>query len=283
MNQRKYALCRIIGNDLVPRHSSTQSINNLMFIIKNEISFPQVTKRFLLNRIIDKEKLRLLCSMLKFADMEYFEIPFRKEEFDRIENIEEQVQYITNLNQARNFCLHWCFEDKFKYVLPLDGNLFFKPDGWDEISDVISKNPNDSYFYIPMWRIKNFDDLNKKTKKQFFNEEHFDGGEKIIASTEPQLIFTKLSDCFFNESLIYGESDKTELLWRLGINGAWDYWDPSLREIALKNVSLYFGDIKSAGYVCRLPSGNEKADTDIIVRGIDRKQGIKNILKLAHN
>ncbi|ASQ89790.1 hypothetical protein CHL67_01610 [Prosthecochloris sp. GSB1] len=52
----KYAIIRILGNDLPFRHDVDQTYRNLEFTLKNEASFKGACKIWVLNRIIDKGK-----------------------------------------------------------------------------------------------------------------------------------------------------------------------------------------------------------------------------------
>jgi hypothetical protein len=103
----------------------------------------------------------------------------------------------------------------------------------------------------------------------------FSNAKPVKSMRELSLGFSTEADKWFNCDRIYGDVDKAELLWRLGIEGEWDKWNPKLREKVLAEEdgkSRFFGQVPIGGFVCRLPSGGE--DGDNLVRGNARARGL---------
>jgi hypothetical protein len=61
----------------------------------------------------------------------------------------------------------------------------------------------------------------------------------------------------------------------------WDEWYPDKRSQCLKDVSKFYGDVRFAGWVYRLPSGIDDAEIDNKIRGKLREQGIRNLIQEA--
>ena len=59
-----FILYRILGNDLPPRHGSRQTLENLRFLLDNEPDFPDLEKRWVVNRIADGEREAELIALL---------------------------------------------------------------------------------------------------------------------------------------------------------------------------------------------------------------------------
>ena len=59
-----FALCRIIGNDLTPRHRKGQSHDNVRFILENEPPLDGCRKLWLVNRIADPEEEARILALL---------------------------------------------------------------------------------------------------------------------------------------------------------------------------------------------------------------------------
>jgi hypothetical protein len=96
--------------------------------------------------------------------------------------------------------------------------------------------------------------------------------------TEPQLAFhSNEFDSYFDESFQYGKMSKAELLVRLGVKGVWQNWLPEP-----KVKSKFFGQVRTAGYVHRLPSGSPECESDNVTRSKKRDEGIENLVNLAN-
>lgn len=272
-----FVLYRIIGNDLHPRHKKGQSITNLKFILQNEKEFEGCEKRYIVNRIIDKDQEKQIIKLLDEYKQKYTVIPFSSKEYHRIPfdtsclpepgylasrhfselSLRDQRtiiaavyrlknNYIMNNNGARNVALN---EGKTlaKWVLPWDGNCFLTQKAWKEIRRDVIKSPYFKYFAVPMARITDNNQLinNRKAPR---------------AIEEPQLIFRKDTTEQFNEQYSYGRRPKVELFWRLGIPGSWDTWKIRSWDQPKRPLAEDAGQFGVAGWVARLFSGVGKLE-----------------------
>jgi hypothetical protein len=274
MNSLTFGLYRILGNDLPPRHHTDQTLKNLQYIAQSELPFPNVTKKFVVNRILNQHTESLICRYLDQCGFDWIHIPVQPHEYRELSTPIDKVKYLTNVNAARNACL----EDglgTYDVVLPLDGASFFTEVGWYTFEDLVYQFPDDAVFAIPTVRVDKLSKVADSDNMQEIREEyHFGEGRTIVGLRETSLAFTSKADVRFNEDLVYGQVDKVELMWRLGIPGPWDSWEPHIRAQALGNLSKHAGSVKIAGSVVRLPSYSEGDGTNL-VRGSTRRYGLQ--------
>ena len=283
MKTETYHLWRILGNDLPPRHSETQTEDNLKFILENESEFRDCKKIFLLNRIVDCEKEKRLKKIIHASGHTYHVLQFDKNEFLSRITMAERMHYITNVNAARNFCIGVSLRQGARVVCPMDGGMFYTDSGWGGFRILADENPEDGFFTFATWRLHVHDDVLALPLTPQFKSTYNFGDMTSYGLTELQLAVTNKADQFFDESLMYGRADKVEFLYRLGCLGLWDHWEPGLRRAAADKKSKFYGKVKMSlpGYVCRLPSGNQAADHDNQLRGAQRFQGITELLAKA--
>lgn len=290
-----FVLYRIIGNDLYPRHAKGQSRKNVEFILKNESDFPGCSKRWLLNRIFDRDERNAIIALLNDYKQSFFEIPFLADEYiktmwdfsllpsvgflssrdflalglqqqDRVFTAvyAEKNRYVMNNNGARNTAIK---DGKkcAKWIFPWDGNCFLTEHAWREIEHAIKAAPHLKYFAVPMARITDNNDL---IRNDFVP----------CPVEEPQLIFRQDAAEQFNPDFPYGRRPKVELFWRLLIPGKWDRWKDDPWDQPRRSRSPEYGQFGVAGWVGRLFSGQkalEAADPSSIKnRGIVRQQAI---------
>src|SRR5690606_9396 len=79
-----FVLYRILGNDLYPRHKKGQTCQNLKFLLENEPELENCEKRWIVNRIIDKEEEKAIITLLEKFNQPYLHIPFNPDEYRRI-------------------------------------------------------------------------------------------------------------------------------------------------------------------------------------------------------
>jgi hypothetical protein len=280
-------LWRILGNDIVPRHAPGQTQRNLEFILESEGAFPGCEKRFLLNRIMDETIFARIRERLEHAGIRYDVIPFERSAYLAQRDAEARVRYVTNVNAARNHCIKVGLSSA-SITLPFDGNCFFSNAGWQGFLDVARSNPNAAAFIVPMWRLQDNRQALLRGRRPKLEETVARRLRiwPIRQPVEPQIGFTRTTDVSFDEALVYSKCPKAELLWRLGVAGPWDRWEIDLqRETRERNgSSKYFGDrrlIPDAGFVCRLTSGNQHADSSIGHRSAVRRVGLEDLEKLA--
>jgi hypothetical protein len=294
-----FVLYRILGNDLPPRHKSGQSLSNLKFILENEPELYACEKRWILNRIVDRNVEEQLVDLLEALDQPYTRIPFDPTDYSQIPldlsfvkdpdyfnsadftmlptHDQERIicalhrhrnNYTMNNNGARNFALQ---EGRMraKWVMPFDGNCFFTSAGWEQIYSNVTSSPHLKYFVVPMCRLLK----NETVLKQ---------GSIRNASDEPQLIFRGDTTECFNEAFPYGRRPKVELFWRLGIPGEWDKWEDSWFDPQRRPLSSEKCAFGIAGWTVRLFSGqaaleaqNRKSNS---LRWVARQESILALL-----
>lgn len=267
---------RILGNDLPPRHKRGQTIENVNIILNNESRFDNCKKVWLLNRIVDSKQEKRIIKLLKAHGQQYFRIAFELKSCEgiRYNNRHKKIKKIIDLNHARNVALLEG-RKKYRWVLPFDGNCFFTDEGWEEFIRAINNDRDIRYAIVPMARLsKNHDILDKSQGFEFYETWMCRDEKKGRFLTEPQIAFRFDTTDMYDEDCIYGKVSKVNMLWRLGVPGIWDQWQPELREKALQNKSVGFGMYIKAGYVIRLSSGNPKAERNPTKRHIMREVAI---------
>ncbi|WP_299147095.1 alginate lyase family protein [uncultured Tateyamaria sp.] len=274
-----YALIRIVGNDLPPRHAVGQSLQNVQFILNNEPEFPNCTKMWVLNRIRDAEQEARIIKAIDAAGHAYKRFPFVSEDYEKapldvaqfptasyifdddFDQLDDKDRsralaaiyrlkniYAMHNNGARNAALEWGLADA-KWVLPWDGNCFVTSDDWAGITTSIEAQEALRYFVVPMARLGS-------------NASAFDPMTPQQAGEEPQLAFRFDARERYDEAFPYGRRPKVELLARLGVEGPWmrtrmDPWD--IRANPRVPASHLVG---RAGMVRRLASGQVALETD---------------------
>ena len=291
---------RIIGNDLPPRHQPSQGIVNLNFVLRHEPSFPGTTKVFLLNRLVDQPMQQVYTRMLENST--YHVLPFRFHEYhqarmayDKFEGdffyeglwarlgkvgkmvalnqlYENKNMYAMNNNGARNWCLDdarargWDPLGSVDWVAVFDGNIFLTKESWTMISDCLREADNEvDYIVVPMTRLTN-------------NSAVLDPDFVPVTGEEPQIIFRRTATQRFSENMRYGRRSKVELLWRLGVIGAWDKytffpWESSPPAVAVGSKS-----VKRCGWVARLFSGQTEQERNSKARNMNRMLAIQRFI-----
>ncbi|WP_167772700.1 alginate lyase family protein [Ramlibacter henchirensis] len=284
-------LCRILGNDLPPRHCRKQTLRNVEFILRNESALPRVQKRWILNRLVDTEVQQQLLQMLNDAAQDVLVIPFEGDALDGLQPsfphfsaddfapllcgqilddyrytllldhaFHDSNRYVMNVNGARNVALDT--GDAFGWVLPWDGNCFIHPSGWKKILEAIDGSSTEKYIIVPMERVLRNDELLSPT----FTCE---------ALEEPQIIFRSDALERFDGDLRYGRYSKVEFLRRISYPGVWDDWAYQPWENKRWTLSTDAGRWVKAGWVARLSSGRDEFDTDPSVQGIRRRSNAR--------
>ena len=269
---------RILGNDLPPRHSAEQTFRNVKFMLDHEEVFENVSPVWCLNRIVDPVKLAELKELL--ANEQVIEIPFERDEYRKLSEWNDKIRYVTNVNGARNVCIDQGLAN-FDVVLPLDGAHFIRREGWYPFEEMLYDFPEEANYAIPCHRAETYDEIiSGDFIPQIREQYEFGGGQKRTGIREPAIAFTSRADVRFNEELVYGKCNKAELLFRLGIPGVWEWWEPQIKEAALKKKSAFYGCTQIQGWTIRLPSKESgKSEGDNLNRGHQRSLGIKKLIQ----
>lgn len=303
LKQDTFALFRIIGNDLPPRHQSGQTLANIRFILDHEPQRPGVIRQWVLNRIIDQKTEDSLIRMLSDAGETFHRIAFDIEAYARlswnttplkheatplydpkfvdakmtsvksIQNRDllldsayhDKILYVANNNGARNTCLE-LGRDLAGWIMPWDGNCFLTDRSWELIRQATQGPTVYPYVIVPMARITD-------------NQVIFDPSWQPDAQEEPQIIFRTEAREVFDPSQRYGRRPKVELLRRLRVPGLWDKWPMAAWEPEIR-ASSDAGLFTEAGYVVRLASGADQLEAAgaATQRGIARSSGIRGLI-----
>jgi hypothetical protein len=275
--EESYFLCRIIGNDLLPRHSLGQTSGNVKFILDNEEKFENCTKYWLINRIWDADERRRIVDLLVARGQSFQEIPFEYCQYATLENdpvenahrdLDGAIQttvpdnrthivemaarrskniYAINNNGARNLAIE-IGRQRARWILPWDGNAFLTPQGWRQLCEGLRRGRHYRYVTVPMARITD-------------NSELLDYGFAPAAAEEPQIVFRADAPLRYDERMAYGRRPKVELLWRLGVAGPWDKFKTDPTDLPRPGRAVSAGACGSAGWVARLSSGNPTLET----------------------
>jgi len=272
LEEQRFVLIRIIGNDLYPRHDAGQSLQNLRFILENEPILPGCEKRWLLNRIRQPERLLELTQLLDAHGYGYDILPYEAEAFQserwdwsvlptpdylasrsflrllshqrqswEIALYRHKNNYLMHNNGARNRALelgrHWA-----DWILPWDGNCFLTAAGWQSLRLAVASQQDADYFHVPMQRVAD----NAQLLYPAFEADPRD---------EPQLLFAAGAAELFNPAFPYGRRPKVELFWRLGLRGPWDAWPDEPWDQPRRPRLTPAPACPVAGWVARLHSG----------------------------
>ncbi|MFC3285782.1 alginate lyase family protein [Litchfieldella rifensis] len=294
-----FVLYRIVGNDLTPRHRKGQSLDNLKFILENEPVLIGCEKRFIVNRIVDKDEESKIISLLESSGVPYLHIPFNKDKYIEqgwdIEGVPIQYapyseqfslldesqkgrvlarlyrfknNYIINNNGARNASLA-DGRDRASWILPWDGNCFLTAEGWDELRHAIVAQPELPYWVVPMARVTD-------------NAKLLEPGFRPVAEEEPQMVFRADTQLMFDPEYFYGRRPKVELFWRLGVPGQWDTWSIEPWDLPCPEFAEEAGQFGRAGWVARLFSGQAELEVEqgtqaLVGRGLARVEAITEL------
>ena len=297
-----YTISRIIGNDLPPLHSKDQTINNLKYIIKNEELNSSFVRIWILNRIIDQEKLIEIKSILDSLNEKFYEINFHPNDLRKcnIRNIhhsdiifnseyslnlfpeetkfkllnqfiKNQNSYLINNNGARNLALKESRKYKTKWNLVFDGNIYIpKKHIHEMISDM--QNFNTDYLVFPMARSQSFQEIE-------FNA-------NLDYCEEPQIAFNNKCSQKFNNKYVYGAKPKIELFQKILLLDRWNSVRTNLPNYLFefsKIVNLNINYSFTVGII-RLPATNnininESTKTKLQKRSFNRDIAIYNFIR----
>lgn len=280
---------RIIGNNHPLLQNHEQTVENLKFILNNEIAFVDVDKIFVLNKITNPDLRQKLIAVLQGANARFLEIEYSQDEYAiigydfnnipgdscwfeerdswirlvlNVELRESKNRYLINNNGARNFAISDGKKKKYKWIMPWDGNCFLSDQQMKDLQQSLNENDGAKYILTPMQRVLSNETVSNNSVADNANE-------------EPQITFRFDATELFNEQRVYGNQPKVELFKRLGIPGVWDSWENlspwKKLEFAKSPESQVASSISS---VFRLSSGNVDAIKKVENRNILRKQAI---------
>lgn len=285
--KHSFILYRILGSDLPPRHYVGQTLKNLQFILAHEPPLHHCQKRWIVNRIVDKQQEKKILETLDAHHQTYRHISFDEEVYAQVsydfdsflvpdflrspafKKLDHNSQIwasdrpyrpknltAINLNAVRNQILDEG-RQLADWTLVLDGGCFMTQNAWRQLLNASFDDRREhecKHLIIPMVRLTHNDQLFSK--------------ETIPPPTEePQIAVHKSSAIRFDESLQYGRFTKVELFRRLQVPGVWDQWNYKPWEHKQWSVSDEAGQWKTLGRIARLSSGHP-LDYDQSIKGI---------------
>lgn len=241
---------RMLGNDLPALHGKDQTYNNLKFTLEHEPEFKDVTKGFILNRIIDTGQAEKIKTLLKDHNVAVWEIPFLKKDYDKLPAIDvlelkhllricnnqgihlnelldmiKQKTHLHNLytvnnNGCRNKCIEIGIDGGYDWILPFDSNSFFTQPDFEELYRALTYYMTQDVVYnvVPQLRLSESNLSNKCLLNNNIQTQ--------LHEREPQICFRKDAPLMFNKTIPYGSSPKAELLRALNVPGPWQEWKP---------------------------------------------------------
>ena len=270
-------LMRAIGNALPPRHHENQTLTNLEFVLEHEQIFPNMSRHWMINRIVDPKIENQVVKMLNSYGETYTLVPFDASEFRKqklhferttlygmptaitapmhAHAHHERLVYAMNVNGIRNTMInHGKTQSNADFILPWDGNCFMTKPAWEAIQTGLKKHRDRNYFLVPLDRL-----LENNSALLLVNY-------KPNPVEEPQVIFSRKSTSTFNPSLAYGRLNKLELIARLehkhiGDKFSLASWENDIMKMPFASDSGD-GKIPSIGWITRLSSGNPGQEKD---------------------
>lgn len=299
-----FALVRIIGNDLPPRHATGQSRANLTFLLETEAEadLADCTRLWIVNRIVDPKEEAAIIAVLDAHGQTYRRIPFVLDDYakrpldlstfptaqylhskayhDRPEVERDRAiaqtyrwrnAYAMHNNGGRNAALEFGIETGAKWVLPFDGNCLTTTEDWSRFrSDLAAAPQGTRYAVVPMARLGS-------------NDHALAPLTPDDAVEEPQIAFRCDAPLRFDEAFPYGRRPKVELLTRLDVRGPWDGWRLDPWDLSAGRTDPESHRVVRAGLTRRLASGRSDLEQEgvasLLGRGTARNAGILSVLR----
>lgn len=252
MKNYKFAIVRILGNENPPRDVLGERLKSLEFILKNEPSFPDTIKLFLLNRFVDPIFRSQIEELLLEHRARYMEISL---DWDKLKTMQQNKATdeafsleVIGVNSARNIAIDYGHVFATNTIL-LDGNCIFDQEGWNQFKQVTEEQPS-QYYSLPMARIP---------------FKHY--GQKLTAPLEEsQITFRDDSLMRFDIKRAFAVGNcKLDLLFRLGHDST-----PLTAHLKIEGDKT-----KLAGYVLRLHTGKIDTESSVLVRMKERNESLR--------
>lgn len=295
--QYRYALVRILGNDLPGRHAPEQTLANLAFTLTHESDFPDCQKIWVLNRIVDTDRKRQLIDLLRAHGKPFVDIPYDaaalcaaplcfedlpRDDYKLTPEFEKAAahtrlmadyavlrhknNYIINNNGARNRAIEEG-QQVADWVFPWDGNCFVTDAAWASLTSGLAQRTDLRYHIVPMERLLD-------------NAAVLEPGHLPAPSEEPQIVFRADASMRFDESLPYGLRPKVDALRRLGVPGIWDksnqHYPWNYRTVRHGPDSFNYA---WTGWVSRLFSGEAEQEQRAEERAMARESAVVGFIK----
>lgn len=293
----RYALLRILGNDLPGRHSRNQTLESLAFTLANESDFEGCLKLWVLNRIADETAKQQFIDLLLAHGKKYIDIPYDASQlaaapacfedlprddfkltsaFDALSERDKLLadyaifrhknNYLINNNGARNHAIEHG-RRLADWVFPWDGNCFLSDQAWAAVTASLARRPDLPYHIVPMERLLG-------------NAAALRSDHVPDPKDEPQIVFRSDAPLRFDEELAYGLRPKVDALKRLGVPGVWDksnrHYPWNFRAVPYGPHSFNYA---WAGWVFRLFSGEAEQEQSAGERAVAREAAVVAFIK----
>lgn len=304
----EFALFRILGNSLPPRHGADEMLAHLRFTLAHEPELPGCRKHWVLNRIADEQVEAACIDLIRGAGHECIRLPFEMHRYaqrfndlsdlppgvERIDPDHSDVAfdassfmiewkyrhknlYAIGLNEARNVALD-AGRAIARWTLPWDAACFITGDAWAQIRQLAASDASALHLVVPLLRIRE-------------NAALLRAGSVSASLTEPQLGFRNDSRARFDESLRYGNLNKAALLKSLGVPGPWHAWRTASWDTQPGAISPERDRFVRGAWVARLASTTEeRIEGNERLRWRSRFEGVERLcrqldarLVAAHN
>ncbi len=273
--QLEFALYRVLGNSLPPRHGAEEMLAHLRFTLEHEPELRGCRKHWVLNRIADAHVESACVELIRQAGHECIRLPFEMQRYarcfndmsdlppgvDRVDPKHSDIAfdassfalewkyrhknlYAIGLNEARNVALD-AGRAIARWTLPWDGACFITSDAWEQIRRLAESDAAALHLIVPLARIKDNAGLLRP-------------GSVSVTLTEPQIGFRNDSRARFDEGLRYGNLNKAALLRSLGVPGPWHTWRTASWDVQPTAVSAERDRFVKGAWVARLTSTTEE-------------------------
>jgi hypothetical protein len=261
MQRLKFIITRIIGNELSPRDMAGTRLRTLKFILDNERLPHDISRYWLINRVLDDDLARQIKTILDAAGEAYGETQIDWQQYESAFSYADRVRILIGINQARNQCIRYG-KQLSEFTVVLDGDNYFEPQAWMSLTQSIiddqKENSLRKYYAIPIQRTV------------------LSGREYVAAQNEkleePIIVFRFDSDLDFDELRAFGDDDKQELLRRLQLQRVAEGWFELGPD----------GPCKIVGSVKHLQTGSEGAETNVSIRMRLRRQSLNLLIARAN-
>lgn len=257
----KYAIFRIISDDLPPRDEPGSRLKVLKFILDNEPVFENTIKCWVVNSFFDRVARQEFLNLLAERDMYAVVLPLARIKYKEATTRDAKIVAAIGINRARNLAVqHGHILSEFTAVL--DGDCYFTKDQWNDLTSKIEQDQ------IKTRSLKHY---SVPCSRSTF--EHALHSSEPMALAEPMPLFRYDSNIFFNEDIPFGKGDKLEFLFRLNHSK-----EPG-RHHEMLNESL----CKCFGLVHHLSGSSYEIETDLSLRVALRNKSIDLLLNKIDN
>eukprot|EP01069_Polyplicarium_translucidae_P007549 Polyplicarium_translucidae@DN3120_c0_g1_i1.p3 len=235
---------RVLANNMVPLQGVDQVRRNLDFTLRNEelpavatcdeegscnwlsetnemsegltaasangMSIAHISRMWVVNRIYNETERLLVIKMLEDYDELYFEIPIQAE---IVRRAVEPLDYIININGARNEAFREAVAMGADWAMVLDGNTYLTTEGWKQTVFALlrAENAGAPFSLIPVYRLyRPTVDESWLTAETSFKKIYETPG--VIARGEAHALLRKNIPILLSETATYGRRDKLTYL-----------------------------------------------------------------------